>query len=88
MFYNVKGPTLKVVGLGLFPDIFSLPFHSLNASFTTKAGANKNTDIKIRLINILKDDIQSVYKSFQANQEIFSRYFPGINLSASVTFNL
>ncbi|CAI8283234.1 MAG: TonB-dependent receptor SusC [Owenweeksia sp. TMED14] len=88
LFYNVKGPTLKVVGLGLFPDIFSLPFHSLNASFTTKAGANKNTDIKIRLINILKDDIQSVYKSFQANQEIFSRYFPGINLSASVTFNL
>jgi len=27
-YYNVKGPTLIVVGGGLFPDVFSDPFHS------------------------------------------------------------
>src|SRR5690606_22404104 len=38
IFYNVKGPTLFIVGAGLFPDIYHKPLHSLNFGFNKKLG--------------------------------------------------
>ena len=33
-YYNVQGKTLEVVGDGFYPDVFTMPFHSLNFNFT------------------------------------------------------
>ena len=88
IYYNVKGPTLNIVGLGLFPDIYTMPFHSLNASFTSSFGNDGSNEMKLGLNNLLNDDNLHVYKSYQANDEIFSRYLPGFNLSLGLTFNL
>ena len=30
LFYNVQGKTLQVVGDGFYPDVFTIPFNSLN----------------------------------------------------------
>ena len=30
LFYNVQGRTLEVVGTGIVPDVYTVPFHSLN----------------------------------------------------------
>ena len=35
-FYNVKGRTLEVVGVGLYSDVYTVPFHSLNVSVSKK----------------------------------------------------
>ena len=88
VYYNVKGPTLQIVGMGLFPDVYTQPFHSLNFSFTTKLGKEKGIDLKLRASNLLNDDVLSVYKSFQAQDQIFSRYTPGWRVSAGLTFKL
>lgn len=88
VYYNVKGPTLQIVGLGLFPDVYSEPFHSLNFSFSTKLGKEKGIGLKLRASNLLNDDVLSVYKSYQAADQIYSRYMPGWGLSGGLTFQL
>ena len=50
MFYNVKGPTLFIVGAGLFPDIYTQPFHSLNLSVNKRFGKVLKSAIDIRFI--------------------------------------
>jgi outer membrane receptor protein involved in Fe transport len=88
VYYNVKGQTLQIVGMGLFPDVYTEPFHSLNFSFSTKVGKEKGIDLKLRASNLLNDDVVSSYVSFGAPDQIFSRYAPGWALSAGLSFQL
>jgi outer membrane receptor protein involved in Fe transport len=88
VYYNVKGQTLQIVGMGLFPDVYTEPFHSLNFSFSTKVGKEKGIDLKLRASNLLNDDVVSSYVSFGAPDQIFSRYAPGWALSAGLSFKL
>lgn|GEM_PF-4016370 len=37
---------------------------------------------------MLNDDVLSVYKSYGATDQIFSRYAPGWSVSAGLTFKL
>jgi TonB-dependent receptor len=77
LFYNVKGPTLYIVGAGLFPDVYFDPFHSLNFSASKKFGEGNRSAIDFRVSNILDQSLQYNYKGFQAEPEIFSRMNPG-----------
>lgn len=77
LFYNVKGETLELVGVGLYSDVFFQPFHSLNFSLSKRIGKNKNTLIDFKVANILNDRIESFYKSFGAAPEIFNSINPG-----------
>ncbi|NNK81418.1 MAG: outer membrane beta-barrel protein, partial [Flavobacteriales bacterium] len=38
LFYNVKGPTLEVVGVGLYSDVYTQSFQSLNFSLNKQLG--------------------------------------------------
>jgi hypothetical protein len=40
-FYNVKGATLTIVGSGLFPDVYTLPYNNLNFSFNKSFGKDE-----------------------------------------------
>ncbi len=77
LFYNVKGPTLYIVGTGLIPDTYFESFHSLNFSASKKLGAEKRSAIDFRISNLLNDDLQYNYQSFQATPQTFSRMSPG-----------
>lgn len=85
-FYNVKGPTLYIVGAGLFPDIYFESFHSLNFSLTKKLGAEKRGAIDFRISNLLNDRIEYNYQSFRAQDEIFSRMTPGRAFSIGYSY--
>ena len=87
VYYNVKGQTLQIVGMGLFPDVYTEPFHSLNFSFSTKVGKEKGIDLKLRASNLLNDDVVSSYVSFGAPDQTFSRYAPGWALSQVYPLN-
>lgn len=87
VFYNVKGETLYIVGGGLFPDIYFQPFHSLNASFVKKFGKNDATAIDIRVNNILNDNVEIFYQSFEAESQVFSRLNPGRAISVGISHN-
>ena len=77
LFYNVKGPTLYIVGAGLFPDIYFESFHSLNFSVSKKFGEEKQSAIDFRISNLLNDAWEYNYQSFEATPQTFSRMSPG-----------
>ncbi len=87
LFYNVKGQTLSVVGIGLYPDVYIQPFHSLNFSFIKRVGANRNTSIDFKVNNILNDRVESVFQSFQADDQFFSSINPGVGISLGLSHN-
>jgi len=84
-FYNVKGQTLEVVGIGLSPDVYTEPFHSLNLSLNKKLGKEQRTVIDLKAANILNDRIESFYQSFRADQQVFSSFNPGLSLGVGVS---
>ena len=85
-FYNVKGPTLSIVGAGLFPDIYIEPFQSLNFSMNKKLGEDKNTSIDFKISNILNSRTESYYHSFNAEKQLYSSIGPGRSYSLGVSF--
>ncbi|MDT8347812.1 MAG: TonB-dependent receptor, partial [Flavobacteriaceae bacterium] len=88
LFYNVQGQTLEVVGFGKNPDVFVQPFHSLNATFGYKFGENKNHNLSFKINNLLNDNRDSLYKSFQADPRIFSRRAPRREFSVGYSISL
>jgi TonB-dependent receptor len=88
LFYNVKGPTLSLVGSGLYPDVYDDPFHGLNASFQKRLGRNQNTTISLKVSNILGDTVESYFSSFRAGQQPFSIENPGTTFSIGVNYKI
>jgi len=87
-FYNVKGSTLTVVGGGLFPDVYSVPFHSLNFNLNKSFGPEKKFDVNVGVNNILNARIQEVYRGFQAEDEIFSFFSPNRSFSVGLNYSI
>jgi len=86
LFFNVQGETLEVVGIGLVPDVYTQPFESLNFTFNKAFGENKRSSIDFKVSNILGSDRESVYKSFNTQNEIYSLRSPGTEFSLGYTF--
>ncbi|MDT0648536.1 TonB-dependent receptor [Autumnicola edwardsiae] len=86
IFYNSQGKTLELVGLGTVPDVYTMPFHSLNFTLNKSFGENKNSTISFKISNILQDDIESRFQSFGAEDQIFSLRKPGMPVSLSYSY--
>ncbi|MCB9275326.1 MAG: TonB-dependent receptor [Lewinellaceae bacterium] len=85
LFYNVKGKTLEIISSGLYPDVFFKPFNSLNFSLNKRIGKAQNTAIDFKVSNILNDDLERAFSSYEADDELFSRFSPGISFSLGVS---
>ena len=85
VFYNVKGRTLYIVGAGLFPDVYTEPFHSLNFSFNKTLGKEGRTAIDLKVSNILNDRLEKFYQSYQATPQIFDSFAPGMTFGLGVS---
>ena len=86
LFFNVQGETLEVVGIGLVPDVYTQPFESLNFTFNKAFGENKRSSIDFKVSNILGSERESVYKSFNTQNEIYSLISPGTEFSLGYSF--
>lgn len=86
LFFNVQGETLEVVGIGLVPDVYTQPFESLNFTFNKAFGENKRSSIDFKVSNILGSERESVYKSFNTQNEIYSLRSPGTEFSLGYSF--
>lgn len=87
LFYNVKGPTLMIVGAGLFPDIYFKPFHSLNFSANKKFGEEGKISADLKVSNILGAKMESVYQSFGAEDRFYSSLNPGRSFSIGMSYH-
>ncbi|WP_088655950.1 TonB-dependent receptor [Geofilum rhodophaeum] len=85
LFYNVKGPTLLIVGAGLFPDIYQSPFHSLNLSLSKKLGEEQRTSLSFKASNLLNQDQESYYEAYGAANETYSYRAPGRSFSVGLS---
>ncbi|HBG86089.1 MAG TPA: TonB-dependent receptor [Marinilabiliaceae bacterium] len=85
LFYNVKGPTLLIVGAGLFPDIYQESFHSLNLSINKKFGEEKRTSVDFKVSNILNQENLNYYDSYKAEKQTYSRLNPGRSFSIGLS---
>lgn len=78
LYYNVQGPTLTFVGMVDRPDVYTVPFHSLNFNGTKVFGKNDNMSLGLRMSNLLLDKKELVYNSFGSKDELFTRISIGM----------
>ena len=83
LFYNVQGKTLQIVGSGDIPDVYTLPFNNLLFNASKTFGKNKNATISLKFENLLNSNIKSVYESYKAEDQIYSKWNPGQKISIS-----
>lgn len=92
--YNVQGKRLAVVGVGKIPDVYELPFHSLNFKASMKFGKQKRWKTSLTVRNILNQKRRRVYQSFgdsglKAPDTRFYDYFhDGTSFSVGVSFTM
>ena len=88
LFFNLQGKTLQIVGNDDVPDVFSLPFNSLNFTFEKKFkqenGIERNLRFKIN--NILNDQRESQYEFFDFETQPFS--FRNFGTSFSLSYGI
>lgn len=87
LFFNVQGETLEVVGTGIVPDVYTVPFNSLNFTFNKKLGEEKKSTIDIKVSNILNSKRKSVYQSYKASNKTFTQLNPGTEFSVGYNYN-
>lgn len=85
-FFNTQGKTLQLVGLGTVPDVYTMPFNSLNVNLSKSFGEDKNSTLSFKVTNLLNDKIESNFQSFRAEDQIFSRRSPGSAFSLGYSY--
>lgn len=87
IFYNVQGSTLVYVGMVDRPDVYTVPFHSLNLNFNKKFGKSERWNVGLKISNLLNDKREQVFRSYGAEDQYFSRLTIGTTSSVKVGFN-
>jgi len=88
LYYNVQGITLQYVGIADQPDIFTLPFNSLNFNASKALGKNKKTQLGIKVENLLNDKKESVFKSYRVTDPFFTKLEPGITFHIKLSYSV
>jgi TonB-dependent receptor len=78
--YNVQGDQLSIIGSGRVPDVYTLAFHSLNFNAYVNLGEKRSSRISLRVQNLLDDDRTLVYRSYKAEDQIFTTFNPGMSI--------
>jgi TonB-dependent receptor len=85
--YNVQGEQLTVIASGRRPDVYTIPFHSLDFNAYFSFGEKLNSRIVLGLNNILDDDRTLVYRSFGSQDQIFQSFRPGTTARLSYVYS-
>jgi hypothetical protein len=88
LFYNVQGTTLLFVGINDRPDIYSVPFHSLNFNANKTVGKTDRWRLGLKVENILLDNKETVFRNYEATDQYFEKLSPGIDFKISVSYSL
>ena len=86
LFYNVQGKTLQVVGTGFYPDVYTMPFHSLNFNLNKTLGKERRSTINFRINNLLDDEKESRFQSYLASDQFFTLRKPGRLISIGYNY--
>jgi len=84
-YYNIQGPQLFSVGINLTPDVYSVPFHSLNANLFKKYN---NFEFGMSVENLLNDSIETITKSYKSDDKVYSKIKPGVTIGFSINYKI
>lgn len=87
LYYNMQGQTLEIVGSSDKPDIYTMPFHSLNFNSTKKFGEKQRFHIGFKISNLLNETKLSLYKSYSAADQVFERLKLGMTYSVTIGYS-
>ncbi len=87
IFYNVQGKTLQIVGAEDIPDVYTLPYHNVKLNISKTLGENRNSTLSLKFDNILNNAFESVYQSYGTEDQIYSKWNPGQDISLSYSIN-
>ena len=85
--YNVQGDQLTIIGSGRVPDVYTISFHSLNFNAYVNLGEKRNSRLTLRLQNLLDDDRTLVYRSYEAEDQIFTTFKPGVSIRLACRYS-
>jgi hypothetical protein len=85
--YNVQGKSLLIIGVGAVPDIYSLPFNSLDFNVFRNFGETKNHRISAGVRNILNAERRDYYQGYGGAESTFSIFRPGTTYSLTYTID-
>jgi hypothetical protein len=88
LYYNVQGQTLQYVGMVDRPDIYMKPFHSLNLNTNKTLGKNDRLQVGMKIENILNDTRESVFVSYEADDQYFTRLYQGVTFQLRASYSL
>lgn len=88
IYYNVQGETLEYVGIADRPDIYAKAFHSLNFNANKKFGRDDRLQMGLKIENILNSIDESIFKSYQATDQIFTSLDQGIHFKIRFSYSL
>lgn len=83
IFYNVQGETLLFVGFANRTDVYSVPFHNLSLKISKILGKNDNISLSFKATNLINDDKEQIFKSYEAENQLFTRLRPQRTFSMS-----
>ncbi|HXH18963.1 MAG TPA: TonB-dependent receptor [Chitinophagales bacterium] len=86
--YNVQGKRLSVVGSGRVPDVYELPFNSLNFKASKTLGKTQSWQISFSAENLLGSDKKKVYESFKAEERLYEFYSPGRSFAVGISYRI
>lgn len=88
IFYNVQGRTLRYVGIADRPDVYSVPFHSLNLNANYTFGNDGEYSVGLKATNVLNQDKEEVFSSFMASDQTFTRLRPQTSFSVKFGYTI
>lgn len=88
LYYNVQGPTLAYTGgVNDIPDVYTVPFHSLNFSTNKTFGEDEKMRLTLRVNNILNDKREWEYHSFGLENRPFEARSLGTRVSLGFKYS-
>lgn len=92
--YNVQGKKLAVIGVGLNPDVYEQPFHSLNLKVSKSFGEKRPNEsaprwnASLTATNLLNQARRRWYESYNADPQVFDYLNRGVTISAAVSYTI
>lgn len=88
LFYNVQGEKLYIVGVADNPDVYEVPFHSLNFNLLKSFGEESQYQMGFAVSNILDDTRDRIFVSYESFSPYFSRWAPGRTFKLTFRYSL
>ncbi|GGZ35025.1 TonB-dependent receptor [Echinicola pacifica] len=86
VYYNVQGSTLSYVGFGNRTDTYTVPFNSLNLNVNKSFGSDERFQTGLKISNLLNDKKEEVFRSYEADDQIFTSLSPGTKISVKLAY--